>query len=345
MNLEKQRSYYFDNLRVLACFAVILLHIVAPHITAESLGSKSWWTADVLDSAVRWCVPIFFMLSGSLVLQTTSTFKEDIIKTLYRLVLPFIFISILYFYNTHKIFNMNKFIRLFLEGNIFYHLWYMYVIIGLYLVAPICKVYIQNANKENIRYFLALSLLSSSIYPLFCKIYTISKYSNLILPVVTGYVGFFVLGYYINKFEFKKIVRFTIHFIGLLSFLFIVIATYDLSSPSKLDLYFYEYLSLPVILMSISLFMFFKYNINFKLKGMRFIGDCTFGIYLIHPFIISKLNFSIRMSRLYNNSILYKIFLEAIVVFIICLIIILVLKVSKYILKKVMVCFFQRYLK
>ena len=55
---------WVDGTRCVAALAVVLLHAAASAVTDSSLlGSSGWWAANLFDSATRWCVPVFVMLS------------------------------------------------------------------------------------------------------------------------------------------------------------------------------------------------------------------------------------------------------------------------------------------
>ena len=58
----------FDGLRILAAFAVVVLHTVAT-LFMDSYPSSDWNVANVYESLVRWSVPVFFMISGALFLN------------------------------------------------------------------------------------------------------------------------------------------------------------------------------------------------------------------------------------------------------------------------------------
>ncbi|WP_231687429.1 acyltransferase family protein, partial [Ralstonia pseudosolanacearum] len=56
---------WIDAARVISIFAVVFLHISASVVTEADFGSSFWWHGNFYDSMVRWCVPVFVMISGS----------------------------------------------------------------------------------------------------------------------------------------------------------------------------------------------------------------------------------------------------------------------------------------
>ena len=71
-----QRTIYFDYLRVLATFAVMILHISAQNWGACDVQSFDWQVFNFFDSIVRWSVPIFVMISGALFLNRDIPLKK-----------------------------------------------------------------------------------------------------------------------------------------------------------------------------------------------------------------------------------------------------------------------------
>lgn len=62
----EKRITYLDYLKVFATFAVIILHVVAQNWYITDVNSFGWKTLNVYSSMVRWAVPVFVMISGSL---------------------------------------------------------------------------------------------------------------------------------------------------------------------------------------------------------------------------------------------------------------------------------------
>ena len=93
---QPQRIAYFDVLRILATFAVIVLHLSAQHWADTDVYSRAWQAFNLYDSAVRWAVPVFVMISGALFLSGSQAASRHILKkNVSRLVTAFIFWSAL----------------------------------------------------------------------------------------------------------------------------------------------------------------------------------------------------------------------------------------------------------
>ena len=81
---------WLDNSRILAVCGVVFLHVAAGVVLGHEVGTGDWWFGNVYDSVVRWCVPVFVMISGALLLDPGK--KEDLStfykKRLARVLLP-----------------------------------------------------------------------------------------------------------------------------------------------------------------------------------------------------------------------------------------------------------------
>lgn len=93
---NKNRIYYIDILRVIACLSVIIIHSSATYVT-KNWGSFNFWIGNILDSLSRIGVPLFIMISGALLLdEKYICTKKKIIKHIKKMILFFIFWSLVY---------------------------------------------------------------------------------------------------------------------------------------------------------------------------------------------------------------------------------------------------------
>ncbi|RYF25405.1 MAG: hypothetical protein EOO42_03820 [Flavobacteriales bacterium] len=294
---EKNDTSWLDNLRVVATVAVVLLHVTAPFaLKFGSISNSNWWIANSLDSLVRFCVPVFVMLTGALLLPRTHTLESYLKKRVVRIILPFLFWSAIYIAHyfsrlTHNfeftISSVSQIIGNKLFYGASYHLWYIYMIIGIYLILPIISTWVRNASEKEIVYFLALWLFSVIISNSLFKDYV----PDFNLKYFSGFIGYLVLGYYLSTKSFNKK---TAVILFLASVAVTAVGTYYFStSKGKLSTDYYQYFSLPVIMASSSIFLAFK-NISLAnnniLKVRNFINRNSFGVYFSHILVLFYLN-------------------------------------------------------
>lgn len=67
---------HMDVVRVIACFAVIMIHSSAPYVI-ENFGSLNFWIGNIFDGLARIGVPLFVMVSGALMLDKKYNFSKQ----------------------------------------------------------------------------------------------------------------------------------------------------------------------------------------------------------------------------------------------------------------------------
>lgn len=196
----KNRSVYLDVVRVLACLMVIIMH--AP--MANEMASHHGPFLVAVNYITSPCVCLFFMVSGALLLPVRDnviTFKF-LKKRLDRILLPTLFFSI--FYILLNISGLSGSwvksvlsIPLARQGHGI--LWFMYTLVGLYLLVPILSSWLRVASKSELKMYIMLWFVTLC-YP-FLKAYLYIDSSDTgVLYYFSGYVGYFLLGYYLHRY-------------------------------------------------------------------------------------------------------------------------------------------------
>ena len=253
-----------DLIRTVAIVAVILLH-AANDLTTQHMGWFEiirWNTVDVYQSIGRLGVPLFLILTGALLLQP-SKFGEPLgvffKKRLARIGLPFIFWGAAFFawdflvvhqINSQPI-TSSSIIQGILTGP-YYQFWYLYLLLGLYLVTPILRVIMAYADRNLVKYILVLWFLGASVIPVVDLLTPYRLDSNVL--TFTGYAGYFILGAYLLTVQMR---RWSIAFFMCLGIALTAIGTYVIAATvGGTEMYFFQqYLSPTIILASVMLFL------------------------------------------------------------------------------------------
>jgi surface polysaccharide O-acyltransferase-like enzyme len=207
------RNYALDVLRVIAIYMVIQIHTGEFYYIGKDgtvlPGTDPYWVGWY-NSLFRSCVPLFVMISGFFLFPVKDT-NKFFSKRLSRVVIPFVIWCILYaFYQL--IIGQVDFSTAFLNilkipvnfGTDVGHLWYVYMLIGIYLFAPVISPWIETSSEKLIRLYLVLWTIALTV-----------PYIHLIFPALlgeaywnktpllyyfSGFLGYAVLGYYIKRF-------------------------------------------------------------------------------------------------------------------------------------------------
>lgn len=300
------RLAYGDFLRVTATLAVVFLHLSGGWIDQAPVTSGAWMACNTYDSLVRWCVPVFVMLSGMFLLDPKRSFTLwDLLRHALRVAVPLLVWSVVYgaaallLKGTFSLPAMASALQSILWGKLHYHLWFLPMILGLYLVTPVLRSFVKGASRSDFHYFFLLTFLVTFLLPILLKLrpsQTVSSWLNqLDITLVLGYVGYYVAGYYLRTFDLPRPARILIYGLGLTGAAATVWGTDLLSRQSGAsDFTLYSYLSPNVLVMAAALFVLCRYWVGERMgEGLaRFLpglSSITFGIYLCHDLFIMLL--------------------------------------------------------
>ncbi|KQN48173.1 acetyltransferase [Serratia sp. Leaf50] len=134
-----QKIGWVDNLRAIACVMVVIIQATSFQVVSFSaIETPSWWIANLLDSAARPSVPLFFMISGFLFWGEKSAQTRHFLRI--GLCLAFYSVaSLLYILIMTKI-GFWPSLRHILQKPVFYHLWFFYAIGLIYLLSPFIQI-------------------------------------------------------------------------------------------------------------------------------------------------------------------------------------------------------------
>jgi surface polysaccharide O-acyltransferase-like enzyme len=286
---ERTALPWVDFMRFLGAFLVVLAHI-------QKWGAEPAWAKDFYYTLSRIGVPLFFLISGYLLLSKQEDLLTFFRKRASHIIIPFLVWSIIYDVQNSDAFAngvtlegiLKMFIRI-LRGPRETHLWFFYSLIGLYLLTPILRVFVAKARNAEILYYIALWFIAMPIL-FIVEAFTPLK-NGFEIYYTGGYVGYFLLGYLLGGLETKAPLLWLALGLFITSFIFsFVVFRFNLF-PQENELVFRSYPSLNIILMSLGAFLLIKAageKISPWLAGLS--GEASkvsFGIYLIHPLVFA----------------------------------------------------------
>ena len=168
------RAIPVDLIRTLAIVGVILLHAANEVITVHQVNPHEvlgWWMIDIYQTLGRVGVPLFVMLTGALLLQPSKIEPVGVFfkKRWTRIGLPLIFWGAIYFawdYFADHLAVTSGFIFQGILSGPYFHFWYLYMLVGLYLLTPILRLVVAHATREIFKYLFAVWLLCALFIPI-----------------------------------------------------------------------------------------------------------------------------------------------------------------------------------
>lgn len=335
---KKSRIIYLDVLKVLAIFLVIYNHSHW-YINDTTLLVKGLHYLTYIMCKIA--VPLFIMTTGAIMLGRKTEYKEIFCKRIFRVLIPLLvilIINVLLYGGNIKGILLSLFVT-YTIPEYPYWVWYLYMLIGLYMVTPFLqKMIIKFKEKDYIMFFILFLVLPSilEMFPYITNIFLGTPYQivdTFFLCTFSVCIGYYVMGYYLyNKKINKKDVKIT----SIIYLIFTLIGTiYLYLGIQKVGLTFdtlLSYKSFIIAIPSLCIFILIKYFIGEKTKNEKFnkifseLSNLVFGIYLFHVFIIKFLYSTNFMNYFFNINTCLGILLLDIVCFIVTGIIVYLLR-------------------
>lgn len=301
--VRRADTSWLDLARVLAIAAVVVIHVLAPVVETKTtdFGTGSWWVANVGNSAMRWCVPAFVMVSGALLLDPR---KADGVKAFYRRRLRRVGIPLVAWTGFYLAFRSVYFgdvtaesaAQDVLAGSPFLQLYFLFVIVGLYLITPFLRVLVRAATR---RMLWAFALVMAGLGALDQVISVIGGTGNpnavtRFLP----FIGYFVAGWLLRDVRLtpRVLEGAALAFLG--SWIVTALGTGAVTEAvgwGRYAAYLYGFLSPPVVVMSVSAFLLIRWAGTRWTPGpvtagwLGRLSDLTFGVFLVHAAILFPL--------------------------------------------------------
>lgn len=333
--IPNNRIPYLDILRVLACLMVVFTHSAMP--SSEEDGIYLAFISLIGSPSSE----LFLTLSGAILLPIKTDYYSFYKKRFAKLLPPVVIWSIIYV------------LLLYFKGNIDFAsvceriikipfvpivgvYWFIYVMIGLYLFAPIISPWIRNVTKKELEIFLAIwgvSLLMPYLNIIIPGIYNNDGSYYWTLVNFSGFLGYWILGHYLHKYPIKIGLnrRWVLCTIGLIVYI-ITLATLKLKGFVMQP--YFDNLQIGSAIFVVSIFTIIQsLSIHIgKHKIISKFANYSFGIYLIHIIVIRQFVW-LFFETLYINPII-KTSIVTIISFILSAVIIKIISkfpFSKYI--------------
>lgn len=278
---------YIHNFRAIAIILIVLGH---------SISYFSWSTHEKLLHTILFSngTVLFVIIAGFLMqhLFFKHDHREFYIRKIRHVVLPYLFSSIpaiiifIFFLERDARYVFEGFYQesvvtqiswFYLTGTHLAPFWFLPMIILIFLIAPLLKW----GDKNNTLYFFLPILLIISFY--FTR-------GGMPYENITHFISIFILGMFLSK--YKNLINIYLKERSILILLFFIIsflATYEYAITGRsLGINFIQKLTMSIFLLGI----LYKYKDKIKISIFSTMANQSFGIYLIHGYIISGIKFA-----------------------------------------------------
>lgn len=336
-SISDNRIVWLDFTRCVAMIMVIGVHCIDPFYispTMRAIPEYTHWAA-IYGSLLRPSVPLFVMMTGLLLLpvkkQPLGKFYK---KRIYRVLFPFLIWSVLYsmfpwvtgvlglpkeiigdFFcytqgqESQSLIDSLKDVAM-IPFNFSHkenHMWYIYLLIGLYLYMPFFSAWIENADRKTKRAFLLIWIIS--LFIPYLKEYVANclfERSGYVFGTDTwnefglfyyfaGFNGYLLLGHYVKKGNDWSLMKTFI--LCILMFAVGYYITYTgfsttASNPNATETemeLFFTFCSPNVLLMTLATFLLLQKVVitnSTVIKVLANMTQCGFGIYMVHYFVV-----------------------------------------------------------
>jgi len=286
----------FDVLRTGACLAVILLHLAATIVMdPELFGSVHWHISNAINAATRWCVPVFVMLSGSLLLDPQKHLSPRAFwtKRMSRLLPAILVWPAIYFawraFYWHEPITLGIIAHDVVIGRPYIHLYFVFLIAGLYLVTPFLARALGSLSLPEIRQLILIIAglaIGANLFD-----FLASSAFTMFVPYLAYYLG----GWYCANILVARpricglAIGGAIIIITVLTALLVSVLGFD----DRWSFYFCEDFSPTVMVMAVAIFMLtLRGSVPSRLETLaQQLAPWTLGVYLAHPIVVELLRY------------------------------------------------------
>lgn len=287
----KNKTAYFEWLRVFAAAAVVLMHTAGSRWLSIPHTSPDWLPLTAWDSLVRWPVPIFLMITGALFLPRQTALKTVLTRYIPRMAAAFVIWSGVYALHTGGDFPAKL-----AAGH--YHLWYLPFLCGVYLALPFLQRIVTDEGLT--RQLLAVSCVFGLGIPWLADAAVLLwPGSSQVVRAVENHVNFsffmdhlaiLLLGHRLHRADLGPRSRRVLYALGLAGAAVTGAATVWASGRTAFqNSVFFDFTAPNNLCAAAALFVFAKYNLRSLPRAVAWMAERSFGVYLVHALVIELL--------------------------------------------------------
>lgn len=275
------RHYGIDALRVICSIAVVLIHIVTAPVSAAKtvIDGQVLHRLNVIHNMLNWSVPCFFIITGFCMLAKDECSYRYCLSHIKKYILCLMTIgfvqALLECIYIERQISLNAKVYAaanVIAGNLWDHMWFVYSIIGIYLVLPVLHTFI-NTSKESAWILTGILFVFSVLFPF------IERWLCVGVHLPFGKYLFYVcVGGIIARYSLSNKSKLICYILGFISIFRVILGRFE----SVLT-----YTDPSICLMAVALFVLFSEKKNGKFRVVHTLAKDAWGMYLLHPFVIN----------------------------------------------------------
>ena len=303
MSMDEKRETWIDCLKVVSAFLIVMQHSLTSAWMSGELFSGGWISVNSVMTLAKEGVPLFFMCSGYGMLKRERSIRECLRSAGRLLWLYAIWMCVYGIYAFAGSFAIDHsvshaavaFVKKLLFGH--YHVWFVFALIGLYLLTPLLYPIMQD--RKSARYVIILAFAATMIIPFIQGISGISRFEYTLLSfdisALCGDIFYYLCGFYLGRYltvpDGQKRGQTAGVLIGITLALYAAInvltVIYDRAAGGVYGIFFDDK-RIPGCFFVCLIFVLFKLLApSGDEKGIwRTLAGTGFAVYMMHPFFI-----------------------------------------------------------
>jgi len=278
----ENRVTYISLARLLAAIGVITMHTGEWYVRVSR--EAYWIQANILTAFAETAIPIFFMISGALLLDYREKYSTKVFlkKRFVKMFAPLLFwfgISLIYgFFKNTSAMSMPY--------------WFFFFMAGMYLCMPVFSAIEKSIRNQIYLYIVLISFVLNYLIPFLADVFDFTITYRIPFDIGLQYLIYILLGYLLHKNEISHKWRIVIYIFAILGFAMKVIGTYVLSlQTGQLDGTFGHYYNVPCFLLSVGMFVFIKelgnrIKSDKAIRGIEFFSGYALASYVLHQYVL-----------------------------------------------------------
>lgn len=286
----------------MAIYLVVMAHVAIWQAMASEAFTFNWWLGGWLFYLAHVSIPIFVMISGALLLDDSRRespgqfYRRRMVRVGIPLVVwTCVYLAVRVFLDKEEL-SAGRALRLVLTGDPYYHLWFLYMIVGLYALTPPLRTFVRCAGRTERWLVIVMGLVLANAY--FQADVLLWNNQRSIFTMFVPWIAFYLAGYELRRLDPKKVPLWCLGIAVLISAGYLA-AFFDVFMDIAGGVgvrYLFDFFSPPIVFLSIAIFWAASLHESTakplagrRRKAIEWVSATTLGVYVLHPLVLDLL--------------------------------------------------------